>query len=170
MAILTNEDQRRIDGILEDIKLRTGFSYPENSLLDLAESEDIAVYEADLSPVGPNISGVIEYDDDETKTNPRIYINKNVPPNRKIFTLAHELGHHFLHKGRKLRLDTLDYSQNDKDTREESEANYFAGSLLVPRELLMKKIKEGHNPEELAKYFRVSVPVIQNRLKWIRTN
>ncbi|HTE22832.1 MAG TPA: ImmA/IrrE family metallo-endopeptidase [Candidatus Limnocylindria bacterium] len=170
MAILTLDDQKRIDSILEDIKLKTGFSYPEKSLIDLAKSEDIAVYEADLSPVGPNISGVIEYDDDEAKTNPKIYINKNIPANRKVFTLAHELGHHFLHKGRKLRLDTLDYSKNDQDTKEESEANYFAGSLLVPRDLLLKKIKEGLSVEKLSEYFKVSTPVIQNRLKWIKKN
>ena len=118
----TQSDQRRIDDIIEDVELKTGFSYPSDNLLDLARKEGIKVYLADLSTVGSNISGILEYDDDKTKKNPRIYINENIGQNRKMFTLAHELGHHFLHEGRKLRLDTLDYSKMDKDTKDESEA------------------------------------------------
>ncbi|HEX5797396.1 MAG TPA: ImmA/IrrE family metallo-endopeptidase [Candidatus Saccharimonadales bacterium] len=170
MAILSINDQRRIDSILEDIKIKTGFSYPENNLLDLAKLEDIKVYETDLSVLGPNISGVIEYDDDDKKINPKIFINKNISSNRKVFTLAHELAHHFLHKGRKLRIDTLDYSKNDQDTKEETEANYFAASLLVPANLLQKKINEGYSIEKLSEYFSVSVPVIKNRIKWLGMN
>lgn len=170
MAILTYSDQRRIDSIIEDIKLRTGFSYPEGSLLDLAKGEDINVLVADLSKVAPNVSGVIEYDNDDTKSNPRILINENISKERKLFTLAHELGHHFLHKGKKLRLDTLDYSNSDKDTKEESEANYFAASLLVPKELLEFRMSKGDSVTRLAKYFGVSLPVIENRIRWIKAN
>lgn len=48
------------------------------------------------------------------------------------FTGAHELGHHFLHKGMKLHRDRpLDGSITGLDKRER-EANYFAGSFLAP--------------------------------------
>lgn len=170
MATLTIANQQHIDSIIEDIKLRTGFSYPEDSLLDLARGENIEVLVADLSQVAPNLSGVIEYDNDEQKLNPRIMINRMITSERQLFTLAHELGHHFLHKGRKLRLDTLDYSKNDKDTKEESEANYFAASILVPKSLLGRRIEQGDSLAELAAYFKVSLPVIENRIRWIKAN
>lgn len=170
MATLTTSDQKRIDAIVEDVKARTGFSYPDDNVLALAKAEDIQVFEADLSTVGPNISGIIEYDNDVTKSNPKIYINSAISKNRKVFTLAHELGHHFLHKGRKLRLDTLDYSKSDKDTKEESEANYFAASLLVPKELLTFRVQKGDSVPELAEYFGVSKSMITNRLNWIQRN
>ncbi len=170
MARLTLADQRRIDAIIEDIKFRTGFSYPDKNLLDLAHGEDIKVYEASLADIGPNISGILEYDDTK-KTNPRIFINTGINGNRKVFTLAHELGHHFLHKAkRKLRIDNLDYSQNDTDTKEESEANYFAGSLLVPKDLLMFKFSKGETVSQLADYFKVSPSVIETRLRWVKSN
>jgi transposase len=40
----------------------------------------------------------------------------------------------------------------------------------VPKALLLRKLTEGMNINELAKYFDVSVPVIKNRLQWIKVN
>ncbi|HSX43269.1 MAG TPA: ImmA/IrrE family metallo-endopeptidase [Candidatus Saccharimonadales bacterium] len=170
MAVLTKARQKEIDAIISEVELRTGLSYPENNLLELAKAEDIAVYEADLSALGPNISGVIEYSNDTKKTDPKIFLNKNISAKRKVFTLAHELGHHFLHEGRKLRVDNLDYSKDDKDTQDETEANYFAASILVPQEIFLYKLRHGSSTAELAEYFGVSLPVIENRLKWVSTN
>lgn len=168
MAILTDSDQSRIDAVIQDLQLRLGFSYPEMSILDLAKSAGVQVYEVDLSQAGA--SGVIQYDDEEQKTNPRIYLNSNMSPQRKVFTLAHELGHHFLHKGEKWRLDTFDYSNDDQITKEESEANYFAASILVPKKLLLYRMQKGDSIAQLAEYFKVSVPVIENRIRWININ
>jgi Zn-dependent peptidase ImmA (M78 family) len=171
LATLTAADQRSIDAKIEDIKLRTGFSYPDKSLVELASGEDIPVFEVDLSEVGPNISGILEYSNATKKSDPKIYINKKISRNRKVFTLAHELGHHFLHKAKyKLRLDDLDYSKADKDTKEESEANYFAGSLLVPKDLLLHKVDKGASISALADYFGVSQSVIETRLRWVKSN
>ena len=168
MAQLTIHEQKRIDSVIEIIKEKVGFSFPEDDLLELAEKSGVTVYEKDLSSIRSDLSGVIEYDDDSTKKNPRIYLNSGLNGNRKLFTLAHELGHHFLHNGRKLRLDTLDYSK--ADTKEETEANYFAASLLVPKDILLYRIRQNDTVEELAKYFKVSVAVINNRIKWINAN
>jgi Zn-dependent peptidase ImmA (M78 family) len=170
MAFLTKDDQRRIDGIIDSLGQKLGVSYPENSLLELAERAGIKIIETDLHAIRPGLSGAIMYDDPKEKTNPVIYIHNGIPAGRKTFTLAHELGHHFLHESDKLRLDDLDYSNDDKDTYEESQANYFAASLLVPKDLLNKKIKDGLKATELADYFQVSIPVIRNRIKWIKVN
>ncbi|AXL53767.1 hypothetical protein DSC91_007379 [Paraburkholderia caffeinilytica] len=51
------------------------------------------------------------------------------------FTGAHELGHHFLHRGMSLHRDRpLDGSLTGLDKRER-EANYFAGTFLAPEQI-----------------------------------
>ncbi|TAK58118.1 ImmA/IrrE family metallo-endopeptidase [Patescibacteria group bacterium] len=83
-----------------------------------------------------------------------IGINDNEAPVRQRFTIAHELGHFFLHP----RKDTfVDYRDNKKDvmrTAVEKQANMFAAALLMPRTLLEKDfralIKKGFGEDELA--------------------
>lgn len=170
MALLTRDEQQHIDDVIDDVSQRLGVSYPEDSLLDVAVKAGVKVIETDLRRISPTLSGAILYDEPKSKRGPTIFIDNAMTKNRKTFTLAHELGHHFLHEGAKLRLDDLDYSKSDKDTLEESQANYFAASLLVPKELLLKKLSEGLDVERLADFFQVSVPVIRNRLRWIKVN
>lgn len=144
--------------------------YPLVSLDVMAQKLGIKVYESDLTDITGSLSGFITYDDPATKSHPRIYIEKSMSPERKKFTLAHELGHHFLHEGVKLRLDNLDYSLENKDTTEESEANYFAASLLIPKELLLKLLDQKKSVEEIADYFQVSLSAARNRVKWMLNN
>lgn len=56
---------------------------------------------------------------------PVIWLNDNMPNDRKRFTLAHELGHIIMH----LRSQDLSKSDDDKD----EEANEFAGEFLLPK-------------------------------------
>ena len=56
---------------------------------------------------------------------PVIWINRNIPNDRKRFSLAHELGHLVMH----LRSDNLEKSEEQK----ELEANEFAGEFLMPK-------------------------------------
>jgi len=91
-----------------------------------------------------------------------------------LFTIAHELGHYFLH----LR----DENGNLKDTYhdsplyrrgisvEEDEANEFASALLMPKEVFNKYIDDNKNNQQidlvkLANYFNVSQTVALNRGK-----
>lgn len=170
MAILTINDQTRIDAIIDGVSQRLGVSYPENSLLDFAEKAGVQVIETDLHNITASPSGAILYEEPAQKSKPTIFIQADMPDNRKIFTLAHELGHHFLHEGDKLRVDDLDYSKDDKDTLEESQANYFAASLLVPKDLFEKKLQEDLSIDRLAEFFQVSPVVIRNRIAWIAKN
>lgn len=55
---------------------------------------------------------------------PVIYINNNMPNDRKRFSLAHELGHLTMH----LRSENLTKGQEEQ----EKEANLFAGEFLLP--------------------------------------
>lgn len=59
-----------------------------------------------------------------------IEVNKNHHPNRKRFTIAHELGHYALQHGN--TTDTL-YRDSDMDSNsDEIEANTFAAEILMP--------------------------------------
>lgn len=170
MALLKTDRQAQIDNAIEDIKLRSGMSYPENGLLDIAKAFNISTLEMDFSKF-PTVKGVVQYKNKKGKPEPKIFINKDLPPEGKTFTLAHELGHFFLHPNEdKLRIDHFDYSQQTKESLEETEANYFAASLLVPKEKLLKTLSVTHDMGAVASYFGVSKPVIETRIQWIKKN
>lgn len=84
---------------------------------------------------------------------PCIFLNRNVPPDRMRFSLAHELGHAIMH-----RIPTDDI---------EEEANAFAGELLVPERALQRSlIGQRASLELLARmkaYWRVSMAFILYR-------
>ncbi len=100
-----------------------------------------------------------------------IGINSGEASVRQRFTIAHELGHFFLHP----RKDTfVDYRDNKKDTKRtsiEKHANMFAAALLMPRSLLEKDfrilIKKGFGEDELttlADKYEVSEDAVKFRL------
>ncbi|OGK13121.1 hypothetical protein A3A93_04135 [Candidatus Roizmanbacteria bacterium RIFCSPLOWO2_01_FULL_38_12] len=172
MSYLSIDDQKRIESVVDNIKMQTGLSYPENDLIEIAKSLGIEVFESDVSEY-PNIDGLLEYVDEKGKAEPKIFLNKDRPETRKRFTLAHEIGHYVLHKNDKVRyrIDELDYSDNAEDTKLETEANYFAAVLLVPEDKLRKILALSDNDYNVAaEFFGVSRPVIENRIKWIKTN
>ena len=70
-----------------------------------------------------------------------IVINQRKHLNRKRFTLAHELGHHYLGHG--ARVDTAETISSTKEQLER-EANAFAAALLMPRAAVLAWIgREG---------------------------
>jgi Zn-dependent peptidase ImmA (M78 family) len=85
---------------------------------------------------------------------------------RQIFTIAHEFGHHILHNNTNeeifYRRDAFNINQT-KETQE-TEANWFAASLLMPEYLIKrlwpmikstKYIGELFNVSNLTSYFRL---------------
>ena len=103
--------------------------------------------------------------------NGRIVVNRALNSNRKVFTIAHELGHHVLHKdylndeGAYQVFPRLNAYSGTKPP-EEQEADAFAAELLVPLEML-RKYADFASPSELAAMFMVSRDVILNRMKWL---
>lgn len=117
------------------------------------------------------ISGMIECTDLRFS----IRINASDPKTRKRFTLAHELGHYMLH--RHLIGDGLDDDRAYRSTeagkyhnthigpREETEANRFAASLLMPRDLIKRHRDDLHDDtEKMADLFQVSRQSMSIRL------
>lgn len=168
MAWLKKDRQLEIDQTIEQLGLDSGFTFPEDDILDFTKNLKIDVFEADLPT---NIRGVIQYKDEKGEKKPVVYLNKTLNSNVKNFTLAHELGHYFLHpQEQKLRIDHFDYSANTKESEQESEANYFAATLLVPAIKLYQILKLTNDLDTIAKYFGVSRIVIETRMKWLTTN
>jgi IrrE N-terminal-like domain len=68
-------------------------------------------------------------------TRPKIYINKNKPRTRQLFTMAHELGHVIIpwHMGTIID-ETLQDGDDSAYEKCENEADAFASELLLPRE------------------------------------
>lgn len=92
-----------------------------------------------------------------------IFYNPGARPERRRFTVAHELGHFVMHRARaaEFRCDTDSvHSGSDTLVVMEREANVFAGNLLMPGDLFAKSINEAridlHFLSELASRFEVS--------------
>ncbi|QOL19797.1 ImmA/IrrE family metallo-endopeptidase [Candidatus Bodocaedibacter vickermanii] len=111
-----------------------------------------------------NISGMMDF-----KSN-TIYVNDQEGYARNNFTIAHELGHYFLHKDYYLKHPNeyeilyrkpISSAQNSPI---EKEANTFAAHLLVPKKFL-DQYYEFASIQSLAKLFAVSEEVISYRLK-----
>lgn len=169
IMILQKERQHHIDGVIELLTDRTGMRYPDDNLIDIARALEIEVYTKEFEGDDTKVNGVIDFQPDNGKK-AKIYINESHAFNRKSFTLAHEIGHFLLHpqQGQKFRVDVVDYS--NKDSAEETEANYFAASLLMPKNDFLKIIKISENTKDVAKYFGVSQSAVDNRILWLRSN
>jgi Zn-dependent peptidase ImmA (M78 family) len=136
--------------------------FPPISPIELAENYRIEIEFVVFK--NKSISGFLDF-----ATN-KIYVNGEEPYNRNMFTIAHELGHHFLHRTY-FEKDSEKYNVllraplgSTKDPIEQ-EANAFAANLLVPKYLL-DMYYEIATVEELADLFVVSQEVIRNRLKF----
>ena len=68
---------------------------------------------------------------------------------RYSFTLAHEVGHHVLHKAifESANNDTMVCREDANKPTEERQADYFAGALLMPEEQIRQLYKELELPQ-----------------------
>jgi Zn-dependent peptidase ImmA (M78 family) len=91
--------------------------------------------------------------------------NSNIISTRRNFTIAHELGHYFLH--RDLDIKFVDRSQDlvDSSVKEfEMQANAFAGNLIVPDEIIFGLLKNKHTFQHIKKQIAVSSECLTWRL------
>jgi Zn-dependent peptidase ImmA (M78 family) len=98
-----------------------------------------------------HISGAVDH------AEKKVYINKEESLQRQLFTVAHELGHIVLHGSNEDYVDYRDYSSNPKET----EANSFAGMLLMPESIFRYVWKEKQGDVmALSRFFGVSASAI----------
>jgi Zn-dependent peptidase ImmA (M78 family) len=106
----------------------------------IMKSEGISFRDVDLPD---EISGVLDMRDPSF---PIILVDKKHHENRQRFSIAHELGHYFLHSMNGVHMDKQTFfrsqlSSSGTDTKEK-EANRFAAELLMPTNFLLKDIQE----------------------------
>lgn len=125
----------------------------------------IPVHYVDFSSVerkvGKKISGAIQKDDGAYT----ILVNEDESDVRIRFTIAHELGHYFLHVKDDPRKIVVSF-RRDQSARETA-ANKFAAELLMPKDLIKREYSKMVIPvsDTLAKKFNVSKPAMRNRLE-----
>lgn len=125
----------------------------------------------------PNPEAYVEKKDDKFE----VGIDRGLAPNRRRFSIAHELGHLFLHMGYLIDevkwKDVTRYEESIKFrfgfSEEEYEAHEFAGAFLMP-EMEFRAIADDHKNDgkyrvnSIADHFRVSVEAASNRGRWLR--
>jgi Zn-dependent peptidase ImmA (M78 family) len=134
----------------------------------LAQREGIRVNNAKFSD--DNMAGMIVKRGDDVS----MLVNYDDPPFRKRFTIAHELGHHFLHlmgdgeyvdkEANLFRQQPGEDRTMTPERRREIQANMFAASLLMPEDEVRRYWEERRSIEELAKIFNVSAEAMGYRL------
>lgn len=98
---------------------------------------------------------------------------------RKKFTIAHELGHLFLHMGYRINDELWDGTEDStyycsEESLLEYQANEFAAALLMPEKKYKEIMDKNKNVKEnivytnkIAEYFRVSVSAASSRGKFL---
>ncbi|MGY0791567.1 ImmA/IrrE family metallo-endopeptidase [Azospirillum argentinense] len=131
-------------------------------LMGIAREFGINVFTAEL---GPNLSGLIRRDPMGGSSGYVILVNKDHPPNRQRFTIAHELAHFVLHCGRQDGEIRDDQFYRFLPGPLEREANELAAEILMPWTLINRLTTAGVNDlADLAKELMVSRQALAIRL------
>lgn len=104
-------------------------------------------------------------------------INDNESHVRQRFTIAHELGHFYLHQAKDAFVDYRDNQTGIVRNKKEREANMFAAAFLIPRESLINEVKKlspkgifDAEIESLAKKYDVSKESMNYRILNLRSS
>jgi len=127
--------------------------------------------------LGADVSGLLFSNGDSSC----IAVQEGDHPNRRRFTIAHEIGHHYLRHqfeaGEHVHVDHGNYishrgprSSTGVDPKE-IEANQFAATLLMPSEMILRKVAAirsehllDYHVSQLAESFGVSEQAMTIRL------
>ncbi len=165
--------QNRVEQAAWNVLQQLKIDGPPLDVNDLAKQLDVRITNSDL---GDDCSGVLVKSGESAV----IGVNWEHHSNRQRFTIAHELGHFFLHKnGTYVDRSTSAFFRNSESgsgtLKEEREANQFAAALLMPSEWVYREI--GNNNlnldddlavMDLAERFGVSEQAMSFRLANLR--
>lgn len=127
----------RVDNAARDLLREFDVLAPPVDMEFLAERLDVQVLRSSMPS---DVSGMLLRDGDTRA----IGLNKSQSSARQRFTLAHEIGHLRLHRGRPLivdssiRVNLRDATSATATNREEIEANRFAAALLMPEDMVVE--------------------------------
>lgn len=141
--------------------------------IDIAKKLNIKVFNRNFNSFSNDtVSGAIK----KENNNINIYVNEEDTLERKRFTIAHELGHYFLHLRCNPNKEFVDMHRRtgyNTQLPEEKEANQFAAAILMPEKKVRELYKSINNLgvsesfiiEWLSERFFVSKSAIKFRLK-----
>lgn len=169
---LNREIRRLINVMAEEVINLYGIQIPIINIEEVVQKMGGSV--VDNSSIGEFSDGKIRKTGEGSFT---IEVSPFQTEERKNFTIAHELGHLFLHMGFQTneqkwqKQDNVSYYRNG-NSELEYQSNEFAAAFLMPRvkyKEIMEQNTEGDfvNTAEVAKYFRVSIDAAANRGKWL---
>lgn len=138
--------RRHIRNLVKEILLANNIKSAPVNIEKIAENQKIQIVEQSIED---EVAGFLLKDFDSK--NALIGVNTHHHSNRQRFTVAHELGHYFLHEHEGVHFDSKTtglrmYLRNEKSTTgtdlEEREANLFAAELLMPEDLLRQDLAD----------------------------
>jgi Zn-dependent peptidase ImmA (M78 family) len=113
-----------------------------------------------------DMSGSLDLEREKESKTWVIRINKDHHPNRQRYSIAHELGHFCLHKHLSHFFEDDIFFRGGELSKEEWQANEFAGAILMPEQIFREKVRSGtRNIEDLSKEFKVSSLALRIRAK-----
>lgn len=146
---------------LLDFAAKSGISMCPLDVRSVAEK--LGIHVMDDSSLREEISGVLEKDERGKWT---MRVNASHHPNRKRYTIAHELGHFCLHKHQEIFFEDQLFFRGLERTTTEWQANAFASAILMPENQFQTFLHQGIcDIDELAKKFEVSSLALRIRAK-----
>ena len=146
--------KKKVKGIYESIDFPLNFDKTKETAFPISkilEKENIKLMDFDIG--NDDVSGAILIDNGNTQ----ILVNSKDKRTRRRFTVAHELGHYYLHREQFQQDEAfIDYRDGSKNKRE-LEADYFAGYLLAPTEKI----------EEIYCVLKKIYSEISDRITWL---
>lgn len=141
---------------------------PPVQVVPLANRLGIRVYNV---PWPSSISGKIQKDSERGGSSGfAIFVNKDHPPTRRRFTIAHEIAHFVLHEeqiGDGIFDDAM-YRSGLPD-KVEVQANALAADILMPRKMIVDALESyGADAKRLSSLFDVSEQAMSIRLSVLR--
>ncbi len=167
--------RREIEAQVLSLLEEQNISRPPIPIEKIARDKGLPIVETSLSA---DISGALIL----TPGANGIAVNVSHSPNRRRFTIAHELAHFLLeHKGVEDHVDwqftviRRDGTSSEASDNQEIEANFFAANLLMPKEFIRFDMEEALSykgepnasdafVESLAEKYQVSQAAMRYRL------
>lgn len=130
----------KIQRLVEQILDQHHISSPPVDVHLIAKSKGVQIIKGDLG----DVSGILFRERNRTL----IGVNATHASTRQRFTVAHEIGHLILHGDESLHVDKVfaiklrNQTSSEAVDRGEIEANAFAAELLMPTEMVRRRISE----------------------------
>lgn len=152
------EIERSASALLKEAGVEDQFPVPLEKIAAFLGYESIGFGPEPNNAETANISGLIDY------SNKKIYVNTSQSLSRQRFTLAHEIGHAYLHKEGNEGIVDLRSNIDNPQTEKEREANQFAAALLMPKkEFIRQWVQWKGDTEMLSKLFGASKDAVKIR-------